>query len=158
MSEAKVMNIQHILVPTDFSACSSHALDLAIQLGRLLHARITLLHVVQIPYLVGSGAGMGEGMALYTEQAETEAHQMLAAYVKRLSDAGLECDTIVDHATPFQRIVDHAETQHVDLIIMGTHGHTGLQHMLLGSVAEKVVRLACCPVMVTREPPTPSAS
>lgn len=152
------MNIQHILVPTDFSACSSHALNQAIELGRLLHARITLLHVVQMPYLVGSGAGMGEGTALYTEQAETEAHQMLAAYAQRVSDAGLECDTIVDHATPFQRIVDHAEAHHVDLIIMGTHGHTGLQHMLLGSVAEKVVRLACCPVMVTREPAEPSES
>jgi nucleotide-binding universal stress UspA family protein len=151
------MNIQHILVPTDFSACSSYALDLAIQLARLLHARITLLHVVQIPYLVGDGSGMGVGVALYAEQAEIEAHQRLAAYVQRVSDAGLESETIVDHATPFQRIVDHAEAQHIDLIIMGTHGHTGLQHMLLGSVAEKVVRLACCPVMVTRELPTPAA-
>jgi nucleotide-binding universal stress UspA family protein len=156
VSEANVVNIQHILVPTDFSTCSSHALNQAIQFGRLLKARLTLLHVVQIPALVGGGAAMGagtgEGVAIYVEQAEAEAHQLLAEYAQRVSDAGLECDTIIGHAAPFQMIVEHAETQHVDLIIMGTHGHTGLQHMLLGSVAEKVVRLACCPVMVTREP------
>jgi universal stress protein A len=150
--EENAINIQHILVPIDFSACSKHALNLALQLARLLHARLTLLHVVQMPYLVGGGADMGEGMALYTEQAETEAHQMLADYARRVNDAGLECETIVEHATPFQRIIDHAEALRVDLIVMGTHGHTGLQHMLLGSVAEKVVRLARCPVMVTREP------
>jgi len=152
--EENGINIQHILVPIDFSACSNHALNLALRLARLLHARLTLLHVVQMPYLVGggAGAGMGEGVALYAEQAETEAHQMLADYAQRVSDAGLECETIVDHATPFQRIIDHAASRRVDLIVMGTHGHTGLQHMLLGSVAEKVVRLAHCPVMVTREP------
>ena len=60
--------------------------------------------------------------------------------------------------TPFREIVDLAASQQVDLIVMGTHGRTGLQHILLGSVAERVVRLAPCPVMVTREDASQAAS
>ena len=56
------------------------------------------------------------------------------------------------HGVPFQEILDTAKTQQVDLIIMGTQGRTGLQHVLMGSVAEKVVRLAPCPVLVVRQP------
>jgi nucleotide-binding universal stress UspA family protein len=95
---------------------------------------------------------MGEGMAVYADQAQADAQQTLATYAQRVHEAGVACETIVDHATPFQCIIDHADTNQVDLIVMGTHGHTGLQRMLLGSVAEKVVRLATCAVMVTREP------
>jgi len=145
-------SIQHILVPTDFSTCSNRALDLGLEFARLLNARLTLLHVVPLPVFAGAGAGMGEGIVIYTEQMEEEARQMLAGYTQRVNDAGVACETIVDHASPFQCILDHAEASQVDLIVMGTHGHTGLQHMLLGSVAEKVVRLAKCPVMVTRQP------
>jgi len=74
----------------------------------------------------------------------------LAQYAQRVTASGLDCETIIELASPYQHIVDYAATQYVDLIIMGTHGHTGLQHMLLGSVAERVVRLASCPVLVTR--------
>jgi nucleotide-binding universal stress UspA family protein len=152
-----MMTIKHILVPTDFSACSNYALDLALQFARLLQARITLLHIVQTPTFAG-GADMGVGIATYTEQAEAEAHQILADGAQRARDAGITCETIVDLATPFQCIIDHADAHQVDLIVMGTHGHTGLQHFLLGSVAEKVVRLASCPVLVTRGPETPPAT
>jgi nucleotide-binding universal stress UspA family protein len=145
------MTIKHILVPTDFSDCSNHALDFALQFARILQARLTLLHVVQMPVLAG-GADMGVGIATYTEQAEAEAHQGLADCAQRVRDADIACETVVDLATPFQRIIDHAEAHQVDLNVMGTHGHAGLQHFLLGSVAEKVVRLASCPVLVTRGP------
>lgn len=152
MPTKSLISIQHILIPTDFSACSNRALDLGLELARLLNARLTLLHVVQLPVLAGAGAGMGEGIVIYTEQMEEDARHTLADYAQRANNAGVACETIVDHASPFQCVLDHAETSQADLIVMGTHGHTGLQHMLLGSVAEKVVRLAKCPVMVTRQP------
>ena len=65
---------------------------------------------------------------------------------------GLEGEIAVVHGVPFQEMLDTAKKQQVDLIIMGTHGRTGLQHVLMGSVAEKVVRLAPCPVLVVRQP------
>ena len=68
----------------------------------------------------------------------------------RLRDAGLQGETVIVHGVPFQAIIDTATEKDVDLIIMGTHGRTGLTHVLMGSVAENVVRLAPCPVLVVR--------
>jgi nucleotide-binding universal stress UspA family protein len=75
----------------------------------------------------------------------------METYQKRVEGEGLTVDTVLVRGTPFREIVEIAQTQQVDLIIMGTHGRTGMAHLLMGSVAERVVRLAPCPVMVTRE-------
>jgi nucleotide-binding universal stress UspA family protein len=75
----------------------------------------------------------------------------METYQKRAEGKGLTVDTIIVQGTPFREIVEVAKTKQVDLIIMGTHGRTGMTHLLMGSVAERVVRLAPCPVMVTRE-------
>jgi universal stress protein A len=72
-------------------------------------------------------------------------------YLARITAAGLTGSVVVMHGTPFQGIMEAAKAQHVDLMIMGTHGRTGLPHLLLGSVTERVVRLAPCPVLVVRE-------
>ena len=139
---------QHILVPIDFGRASDHALTIAMQLGKVLKARLTLLHVVQIPLMTGPDTGIG--VAQYLDDMQLQARQSLAQYAQRVQASGLDCETTIELASPFQHIVDYAATQQVDLIVMGTHGHTGLQHMLLGSVAERVVRLAPCPVLVTQ--------
>jgi nucleotide-binding universal stress UspA family protein len=86
----------------------------------------------------------------YIQELEAEVQHRMGTYRQRVQDAGLEGTVLVESGPPFQRIVDTARDQHVDLIVMGTHGHTGLAHMFLGSVAEQVVRLAPCPVLVTR--------
>jgi nucleotide-binding universal stress UspA family protein len=83
---------------------------------------------------------------------EAEITRTMEGAMERVTAAGLTGDSIVVHGVPFHEIVETAKQHHVDLIIMGTHGHTGLTHVLLGSVAEKVVRLASCPVLVTRQP------
>ena len=140
--------IQHILTPIDFGQASDHALTMAIQLGQVLHARLTLMHVVQTPSIVGFDPGMG--VAQYMDEVTAQARQSLSQYAQRVQGAGLACEAVTEIGSPFQLIVDYAATQQVDMIVMGTHGHTGLQHMLLGSVAERVVRLATCPVLVTR--------
>lgn len=152
------MQLQYILVPLDFSQPSQQALDYAIQLAGKLQARLTLLHVIQTPVLAG-GPGLGTDAALvpYMEQMETEMQQKIEGFVQQVRQHGLTCNAVVVHGAPFQQIVDLATGKQVDLIVMGTHGHTGVQHLLLGSVAEKVVRLAPCAVLVTRSSPEESS-
>jgi nucleotide-binding universal stress UspA family protein len=90
---------------------------------------------------------------LYLQELEAEVQQRLDAQRQQLQEAGLAGEVLMMHGVPFQTIVDVARDQHVDLIVMGTHGRTGVHHLLMGSVAEKVVRLAPCPVLVTRAAP-----
>jgi nucleotide-binding universal stress UspA family protein len=152
------MTVQHILVPLDFSADADQALEYAIVLASTLQARLTLLHVLLTvpPWSEGDrGRGLPED---YLRQLAAEVQQGLATRQQRVQDAGLEGHSLLVYGVPFQGILDTAREQKVDLIIMSTHGRTGLKHVLLGSVAEKVVRLAPCPVLVTRSTAsTPSA-
>lgn len=151
------MTAQHFLVPIDFSAYADQALEYAIALAQKLQARLTLLHVIQ-PLPI-SGADMGVALPYaYFEELETELRQALEEKLQRVHQAGLEGDYVLVHGTPFQAIIDTATAQHTDLIIMGTHGRTGLTHVLMGSVAERVVRLGPCPVLVTRAPAKTSES
>lgn len=140
------MTSQHFLIPLDFSECANQALEYAMTLAKKLQARLTLAHVVYLPKMVEVD------IAPYQEQLEAGAMQAMETNLKRVQDAGLEVDIVTVHGVPFREIVELARDRDVDLIIMGTHGHTGLQHVFLGSVAEKVVRLAPCPVLVVRQP------
>jgi len=146
-----VMATQHFLVPLDFSEHANQALDYAINLAGKLDARLTLLHVIQSVPLGGADMGVTLPYA-YLQDLEAEIMQSMESYLARVTTAGLEGTTVVVRGVPFHEILETAKTQLVDLIIMGTHGRTGLQHVLLGSVAEKVVRLAPCPVLVARQP------
>jgi nucleotide-binding universal stress UspA family protein len=145
------MASQRFLVPIDFSEDANQALEYAINLAGKLDACVTLLHVIQsIPL---GGVDMGVTLPYtYLQDLETEITQSMNACLARVTAAGLEGDIVVVHGVPFHEIIETAKTQKVDLIVMGTHGRTGLQHVLLGSVAEKVVRLAPCPVLVARQP------
>jgi nucleotide-binding universal stress UspA family protein len=144
------MLIQHILVPFDFSPHAEQALAYAIGLAQKLQARLTLLHVVDTAPL-----GVAESAALrppsYWQELATGIAESMEAPLTRVHAAGLQGETAIAQGVPFQTIIDTARDQGVDLIIMGTHGRTGLTHVLMGSVAEKVVRLAPCPVLITRE-------
>jgi nucleotide-binding universal stress UspA family protein len=141
---------QHILVPTDFSACADEALNYAIALASKLQARLTLLHIIHAVPLWAEG---DMGLALpdtYLHESEARVQQGLAQRQQRAQEAGIQADILTAHGTPFQSIIDTAQDQKIDLIVLGTHGRTGLQRALLGSVAEKVVRLAPCPVLTVR--------
>ncbi len=144
------MEIQHILVPIDFSPCSEAAFDFAVDLARRLGARLTLLHVIHVMPL---GVAGGEATLPYAYLAEIEqdAQQALTGYQERAREAGVSAETRVVHGIPPQSIVEIAQDAHADLIVMGTHGRTGLQHILLGSVAERVLRQAPCPVLTVRQ-------
>jgi len=142
---------QRFLVPVDFSEYANQAVEYAIGLASKLGARLTLLHVIQSLPLAGIDMGVTLPYA-YIQDLEAEITNRMQAYLERVTAAGLEGEIAVVHGVPFQEILETAKTQQVDLIVMGTHGRTGLQHVLLGSVAEKVVRLAPCPVLVVRQP------
>ena len=146
------MTADHCLVPLDFSPYAEQALDYAIALAQKLQARVTLLHVIQLQQF-GANTDMGIWpSATFIEEFEAEIRQKMQVYLARVTDAGLVGEVVVGHGVPFQEILDIARARQVNLIVMGTHGRTGLTHVLMGSVAEKVVRLAPCPVMVARQP------
>jgi len=144
------MTAQRFLVPVDFSEYANQALDYAIGLASKLGARLTLLHVIQSLPLGGFDMGVTLPYT-YIQDLEAEIANSMQAYLQRVTAAGLEGETAVVHGVPFQEIIETAKTQQIDLIVMGTHGRTGLLHVLLGSVAATVVRLAPCPVLVVRQ-------
>jgi nucleotide-binding universal stress UspA family protein len=150
------MTAQHILVPTDFSEYADYALDYAIELAKTLQARLTFLHIIQLTPMT-MGDMYGYSLEAY-EAMESEAQKHMAALLNRVHQEGLQGEMAIVQGVPFQIIVDMAESRDVDLIVMGTHGRTGLTHALMGSVAERVVRLAPCPVLVTRGTIEPSTA
>jgi universal stress protein A len=149
------MTVHHVLVPLDFSTYAEQALDYAIALAQKLQARVTLLHVIQPPAIVNVEGGLWP-TSTFLQDLEAAVTRDMEGYLARVTAAGLEGEMVVVHGVPFQEILDTAKARQVDLIIMGTHGRMGLTHVFLGSVAEKVVRLAPCPVLVARQP-TPIA-
>jgi nucleotide-binding universal stress UspA family protein len=147
------MIVQHVLVPIDFSATADRALTYAIALAQQLQARLTLLHVLDLTPVT-----MEDMTATYLDDLETDAQHLLQASRERVQRAGLQGESLLVQGTPTQTIIDTAGEQGVDLIIMGTHGRTGLAHVFLGSVAEHVVRQGPCPVLVVRRAPDTSAT
>jgi universal stress protein A len=143
------MRTPHFLVPTDFSASAKQALDYAIRLACTLNARLTVLHVIQpVPM-----AGPGMGIVLpetYLQEVKEGVQGSMEEALTRVTAAGLTAERIVLYGIPFQEIIETAKARQVDLIVMGTHGRTGLMYVLLGSVAEQVIRLAPCSVLVVR--------
>jgi nucleotide-binding universal stress UspA family protein len=145
-----MINLQTILVPSDFSACSDAAVRYGLELARRFDARLHLLHVVQDP---ATQPWAAEGMMLpilEVEQWQEAARARLSVAVP-VADAG-RVTTVVTVATPCEEILRYAEAYAADLIVMGTHGRAGMSHMLLGSIAERVVRRAPCPVLTVRHP------
>ena len=146
-----MIRLTTILVPSDFSECSDAALRYGLELARRFDARLHLLHVVQDP-LTQPWAAEGFSAPLFeaVEKWQREAKARLAAAIP-LSDVG-RVTVSATVAWPYAEILRYAAENDVDLIVMGTHGRSGVSHMLLGSIAEKVVRHAPCPVLTVRHP------
>jgi len=145
------MNVTKILVPVDFSEQSTHALDCAKTLAEKFDAPIYLLTVVPDPFMLPNPSGLYMPLpAGYAEglQRDAEAHlQGLLSYVER---ARFGVHSAVLFGDPAIKILDYVGVETIDLIVMGTHGRGGFAHALMGSVAEKVVRSATCPVLTVR--------
>lgn len=146
-----MITVKTILVPTDFSDCSEAAVKYGYALAEAFGAAIHLLNVVQDPYAMpwtadAFAAPMGDMLTDW----EAQAKRRLTETVPTSSAAPTVLKTLV--GSPYLSIVRYAEQHHVDLIVLGTHGRGPLGHMLLGSVAERVVRTAPCPVLTVRHP------
>ncbi len=136
---------KHILVPTDFSESAELALDLALELAPKFGAQITLLHATWLPphYY----AAYAEGLAWPTEELEGQARKEIDAVLTRAKKQYANVEKALRPGDAWQRILEAAEEGGVDLIVMGTHGRRGIARALLGSIAEKVVRLSPVPVL-----------
>lgn len=143
---------KQILAPTDFSENSSQAIRYAAGLARKFGARLLLLHVVSSDALedISKAHMPPHPVDRVYEDLTQEVHEQYAKHVSPEVREGLEIETLVLHGAPFLEIVHAARLKEVDLIVMATHGRTGLSHALLGSVTEKVVRKAPCPVLSIR--------
>lgn len=140
--------IRSILVPVDFSRPSEKALDYAASLAGQFGAKLILLNVVE-PFPTPDFAY--SPMALDDNVIVAQAKEHLKKVLTRRGlEAGLVEKILVRHGSPYTEITDAARTLKVDLIVISTHGYTGLAHVFLGSTAERVVRHAPCPVLVVR--------
>jgi len=136
-----------ILVPVDFTEYSNQAISYAEMLAKTLQGKILLFHVIeQFTYSVSDTIQV---MDHYTTLKEI-AQQMLDTKKKQVAKKGLVVETRVLKGNPALEIVKYSENKRTDLIVMGSHGRTGIQHLVLGSVAERVVRMASCPVLTVK--------
>ncbi len=141
--------IKTMLVPLDFSRHSRQALATAIPLAQKFGAKIVLVHVYQ-PVAYPDAVAMSPACAGLDARLREELKGMVGP-LKQDQDTPLSVETIVRIGRPCEEIVNAAKSVNADIIVIATHGHTGLKHVLLGSTTELVVRHADCPVLVVRE-------
>lgn len=142
-----MIKLERILMPTDFSECSSQACAYASEIARRFDAELLLLHVVPpAPTAYTYAAPISTDTLFPVEPAEKELNEFDVPEGDKISRLSRD----VVQGVPFVEIIRQAREKGVGLIVMGTHGRTGLTHVLLGSVAEKVVRKAPCPVLTVR--------
>jgi nucleotide-binding universal stress UspA family protein len=147
-----MIDLHRILVPTDFSKFSENALTYAVAFAEKFGAELYLLHVVQDLALFIPPEVAAAPVTVSVTQLATAAHEALDRTIRESNLNRFGVKREVREGNPFTEIVRFAKEQDIDLIIMGTHGRTGLAHVLLGSVTEKVVRKAPCPVLTVRHP------
>ena len=143
----KKIRIRKIIVPTDFTAFSDHALDYATVIAKQFRSSILIMHVIE-PFTY-SVTDMMQVIDHYVP-LKTIAQPMIENLQKRILKGGVKSTAFVTKGTPYLEIIKKARKDGVDMIIMGTHGRTGARHMLMGSVAERVVRMASCPVLTLK--------
>lgn len=148
------MKIRSILLPTDFSECASYALSYAAAFARESGASIICVHVIEpvVPTVGYSGVTEPLPMADISEQLEESATRELPKIAEHEECAGLNVEEVIGRGDAASEIVRVAKERKVDLIVISSHGRTGLGRMLFGSTAEHVVRHAPCPVLVVKPP------
>lgn len=145
--------LQRILVPTDFSKFSQAALTYAVAFAEKFDAELYLLHVVQdLALFIPDAVAVTPPILPPVEQFATAAREAMERAVDDNKLHHLKVFKEVREGTPFFEIIRYAREKDIDLIVLGTHGHSGLAHVLLGSVTDKVVRKAPCPVLTVRHP------
>ncbi len=143
--------IQHILVPLDFSDHAAPVLEWVTHLAKQHGARVILLHAYHLPveFQQLEGAYLPPD---FWSNVKAEAEHSLGSFVDQLRGQGIEVEAAVREGYPATVIEEESERQQADLIVIGTRGLTGLKHLLLGSIAERVVQKSRCPVLTVKIP------
>ena len=143
-----MIKLKKILYPTDFSDSSLEALPYALSFARDYKAKLVLMHVVN-EAIFSEGLSLARAIApeaLGQEMAD-EADRRLKMLIPADQRAGLDVEMVILHGMPFLEVIRYAKANDIDLIVIGTHGRSGVDHIIFGSTAEKVVRKAPCPVL-----------
>ena len=141
-----------IVVPTDFSACSEDAWALARRIAGAVGSEIVLVHVFVEPPSYAEPSLPVNSAWQVIESARKWVEETLEKWADAAREKGISVRTLVRTGSPYQEIVDLATDERADLVAMGTHGRSGVSRLLLGSVADRVIRLAPCPVLTVRTP------
>jgi nucleotide-binding universal stress UspA family protein len=147
------MQIKTILVPCDFSEHAERAYTWALGLAEQCGAKVILLHAAQMFTTLGYPESVYLlDLKKMEDEILADANKRLHEFAAKKGGSTVSVETRAVTGDPFWEICQGVEKEHADLIVMGSHGRTGLAHIVLGSVAERVVRHASCPVLVTRSP------
>lgn len=144
------MQIKTILFPTDFSHGARAAMDHAVSLARDYHAKLLLLYVIQDISIAEWYIPSSLSVTDLVEDMQKSAWKEMDKWAAEVSATVKEVEKMVVRGVPFVEIIRTAKEKQADLIVIGTHGRTGIDHMLFGSTAEKVVRKSPCPVLTVR--------
>ena len=143
---------KHLLVPTDGSALSEAAIQMAVTLAGESNARLTAVHVIPQFHAFAYGAeAFADTEEQFLKEAEERADRYLAAVMKVATQASVECDTVATRrAHPYEAIISVAKQKNCDLIVMASHGRSGVRALLIGSETQKVLTHSNIPVLVVR--------
>ncbi|MCC6750389.1 MAG: universal stress protein [Deltaproteobacteria bacterium] len=151
-------DVKRILVPVDFSLCSWSALQHAAALARKLAAEVDILHILETPHYIVPEVMVfppGEAPQTLAEYTRTQVSKEMDRFLQDAPNVGdVPIRVLIERGDPLRKIIELAENNGYDLIVMGTHGRRGLTHLLLGSVAERVVQRSRCPVLTVHPPQT----
>ena len=152
------MQINQILVPTDFSDNAQHAVDYAVDLAKRCSAKLHLLHTPVVPTYLLMDLSYSPGPEAVT-RILNDSQEALDAQAKAIADAGVELFTAIREGTVHEVIRDYAKEHDVDLVVVGTHGRTGVSKLMYGSVTERVIKTVHTPILVVppgghEKPPT----
>lgn len=134
--------VNHILVPTDFEPSADQALDLALELAEKLDAKVTIMHAYALPPV-----GYATAIPWPIADLESAARRALDGVVQKARARKADVDSVLVMGNPWDQVLEVAKQRGADLIVMGTHGRRGIARVLIGSTAEKVVRLSPIPVL-----------
>ena len=151
VAEPGTEGLARLLVPTDFSAGSEQAWAVARRLAARLDAELILVHVLVETPLYSEGPFTMKHARGVFDAARTWAVKTLGEWTSTAAAAGLSARSVLRTGVPYKEIVGAAARERADLIVIGTHGRSGLDRALLGSVADRVIRLAPCPVVTVRD-------
>jgi len=148
-----MIKIDRILFPTDFSEHSEHALSYALSFAKEYGAKLHVLHVIEdVQYLANAYMFDVPVMPSFADIEQSRLKEMQEFIERVITDPTIEIEKTIKRGRPFIEIIQTAREEDIDLIVIATHGRSGLEHVLFGSVAEKVVRKAPCPVLSIRRP------